>query len=409
MKIRIKRPFVFFVTVCLAYPINAETFLSNGVNYSVTGPGTVVVASSADASGNLVVPSTVIYGATDYSVTGISDSAFMASSGLTDVTIQAPISSIGNDAFAYCFHLATLSFPSTVVSIGAGAFGGCVSLKKVFIPASVASIGCGAFRGCSDSINVDGNNACYSSYNGILYNKQQTVLMQCPTARRGQFNVPASVTTIDGDAFWRCNLTTITLPETVSSIGYGAFAFCEKLNSMALSPVTTIRVNTFLGCSALVNMTIPSSVAKMEDGAFWNCTSLKNIHSYAVKPPVLSDTTSFYNVNKGSAFIYVPSDSKEAYMAAVGWKNFANITAEFTSVGRTLSGIKMYYDRFSKSVCIDGCHNGCHVTIYDMNGKICLTETIQEHVPLSFKGFLHGVYLMKIDSQTGIVSEKISL
>ncbi|MBQ7256469.1 MAG: leucine-rich repeat domain-containing protein [Abditibacteriota bacterium] len=98
----------------------------------------------------------------------------------------------------------------------------------------VTSIGDGAFEGCEslESINVDKNNKNYTSVSGVLYNKDVTKLIQCPGGV-SSIEIPDSVTSIGDVAFRGCSrLKSIMIPNSVTSIGWGAFWGCESLKEI---------------------------------------------------------------------------------------------------------------------------------------------------------------------------------
>ena len=86
-------------------------------------------------------------------------------------------------------------------------------------------------------------------------------------------NIPNNVISIGNCAFWDCSsLTSLTIPNSVTSIGDGAFNNCSGLTSVTIgNSVTSIDVSAFYGCSSLTSITIPSSVTSINTGAFSNC------------------------------------------------------------------------------------------------------------------------------------------
>ena len=128
-------------------------------------------------SRSIVIPSSVSYSGTTYSVT-----------------------SIGYDAFSGCSGMTSIEIPNSVTNIGSYALYGCSGLTSVTIPNSVTSIGNEAFSYCSDLTSIA---------------------------------IPNSVTSIGNDAFLAClGLTSVTMGNGVSSIAYGAFSGCENLKEI---------------------------------------------------------------------------------------------------------------------------------------------------------------------------------
>ena len=216
------------------------------------------------------------------SVTRIGQESFYLCKSLESVTIPNSVTSIGEYAFEDCSSLTSITIPESVTSIGYCAFDNCSSLTNITIPNSVTSIGSFAFSGCSSltNINVSDNNKNYSSIDGVLFNKDKTVIIQYPIKKDGtSYAIPNSVTSIGSCAFSRCSsLTSITIPNSVTSIGEYAFEDCSSLTSITIpESVTSIGYCAFDNCSSLTNITIPNSVTSIGSFAFSGCSSLTNI------------------------------------------------------------------------------------------------------------------------------------
>ena len=139
--------------------------------------------------------------------------------------------------------------------------------------------------------------------------------------------IPNSVTSIGEDAFTGSGLTSVTIPNSVTSIGSIAFRYCSSLTSVTIpNSVTSIGEAAFLGCTSLTSVTIPESVTSIGEAAFYGCSGLTSITCEASTPPNCSNGNNpiFLNVNK-SIPVYVPANSVDAYKKANEWKDFTNI------------------------------------------------------------------------------------
>ena len=170
----------------------------------------------------------------------------------------------------------------SVTSIGHSAFDGCRGLTSITIPNSVTSIGDWAFEHCTGltSINVASGNNYYSDNNGVLFNKKKTELIRYPEGKsQTSYTIPNSVTSIGVGAFFDCTgLTSITIPNSVTSIGDGAFEWCTGLTSITIpNSVTSIEGWAFNVCTGHTSITIPNSVKSIGDGAFEYCAGLTSI------------------------------------------------------------------------------------------------------------------------------------
>jgi BspA type Leucine rich repeat region (6 copies) len=177
-----------------------------------------------------------------------------------------------------------LTIPNTidglpVTSIGSGAFFNN-NLTSATIPSSVTNIGDGPFENCAylTAITVYPNNPAYSSVQGVLFDKNQTTLIQFPGGLGGSYDIPDSVTNVASLAFvFNRNLTGVTIPNSVTSIGDDTFQFCFSLSRVMMgNGVITIGANAFNSCG-LTNVTIPNSVSSIGDSAFYACNNLINV------------------------------------------------------------------------------------------------------------------------------------
>lgn len=244
-------------------------FFDEATNYyEIQDDRTSVVLKTVNVldDGKLVVPPTVRHRGKDYTVVGISGSEQTSvcknPDDLREVVLPSTIKSIGGFTFYFCMSLSSLTWDhfeeSALTDIGGNAFTSCTHLKALALPKHLSSIGESALAGCISlpAFTLDDTSDCYSVVDGLLYNKEQTILVNCPAGKAGAVVLPSTVKTLDSNAFYNCTqVTDITLPEGIDSIAYAVF----------------------VGCSSLKTLTIPASTRVMGYGNFTGCTSLESI------------------------------------------------------------------------------------------------------------------------------------
>ena len=199
------------------------------------------------------------------------------------VIIGSNVTSIGTYAFYNCTGLTSVAIPDSVTSIGSSAFYGCIGLTSVTIGDSVASIGGSAFNGCSGIIEVVGDISYVDGWVIDAASDIKTALI-----RQGTRGIAAS-------AFSGCDgLTSVTIPDSVTSIGSYAFRNCDGLTSVTIgNGVTSIGSSAFYGCTGLTSITIPDSVASIGDYAFRYCSGLTSV--------TFEETTGWYRTTSSTA------------------------------------------------------------------------------------------------------------
>lgn len=213
-------------------------------------------------------------------IKAIGDQTFTGCIGLPSITIPTNVNVIGSGAFADCYSLSSVALPNDLTGIGSGAFQS-TGLATITIPASVTNIGSAAFLQCPDlnAITVAQASSSYSSVDGVLFNKNQTVIIQFPPANSSNnYVIPGSVTMVGQDAFWSCTqLTNIIVSGNVTNIEDGAFENCIGLANVTIdSDVRAIGNDVFNNCVDLCFVKIPDSVRTVGDGVFYDCINLTN-------------------------------------------------------------------------------------------------------------------------------------
>ena len=355
----------------------AYDFEVDGIYYKINGNEVKVTYQREfpglynDYPGTVVIPATVTYNGTTYSVTAIGDGAFCYCSGLTNIVIPNSVSSIGSNAFSGCEGLTSIDIPNSVTAIGdhafddtawynnqpdglvyAGkvaykykgtmpsgtnmtfkegtlgiadyAFEGCEGLTSIVIPNSVADIGTGAFAGCTSltSIVVESGNPKYDSRNncnGIIETTYNELIVGCKNTI-----IPNSVTYIGDWAFSGCTgLTSIVIPNSVTDIWESAFEGCTGLTSIVIpNSVTDIWESAFQGCTGLTSIVIPNSVTEIGSWAFRGCSELSDVYCYITDFSSVSCGNEQFSLDNGDysgRTLHVLQGAADAYRADKNW------------------------------------------------------------------------------------------
>ena len=293
--------------------------------------------------------------------------------GLTELVIPEEVQTIDN--YAFCNNpLKKLTLPSTITSIGSGAFLNNYSLQSITCNATTPpSLGENAFNhNISTTVKVPLSSIAayrqaegwknFTNYyggeviaDGITYRiDENDAMVAAAEATLTEANIPSSVEfegnqypviKINDEVFsGNTNLTSVTLPESLTTLGDRAFYTCKSLKTIKIPSgvtaipdycfnhclslesvtipegVTTIGDGAFFGCN-LKELTLPSTVTMIEIGAFLSNNRCQSITCNATTPPNLGENVFGYNA---STTVKVPLQSIAAYRQAVGWKNFAN-------------------------------------------------------------------------------------
>ena len=367
---------------------------------SVSIPNTVTYignAAFANCSGltSMTIPNSVLT---------IGNAAFFSCGGLTSLTIGNSVTTIGEDAFGG-LHMTSLTIPASVTYIGDGAFSGNQYLETVTCLATTPpATGGGVFdqllqgdfendwteatlyvpRKCKSvyqsapewehfpvireipyDFEVDNiyyafneyynavevtNNGEYGTYCGNISipssvrNGNKTY----PVTAIGDYafafeadgegvyygqeltsvTIPNSVTRIGYAAFEGCNgLTSIVIPNSVTTIDGYAFLYCRATNVSIGNSVSTIGEYAFSYCGLLESVVIPASVTNIGDGAFSGCLRLSSVTCLATTPPNINNRNVFDNATYSSATLSVLGNVKSDYQTYYGWRFFTNIVA----------------------------------------------------------------------------------
>lgn len=364
-----------------------------------------VVGCNPDVS-DVVIPQYIVVSGEEYLVNGIDSYAFQDMSNLTSVTIGPSVTRIPAESFMNCYNLTSVTLPESLIEIGNSAFSNCWSLTSVTIPNSVTQIGSYAFAGCSSLTRVvnyattpqtivwstfgdtdgktlviykksqyDYEHADYwkdflghietmgtesVTLDGICYNldpDHRTAEVTSGGDYSGHIDIPASityegfdyeVTSIGSSAFYNSGLTSITIPNTVTLIDYGAFTRCSALTELDLPNSVTRIDQAFFKCNNLTTVVIPSSVTDIAESAFNVCPMLTTLVNLSPTPQTFAEE--FLNVEKSQITLYVPEQSVSAYKVHPYWREFAAILP--LTVKACVDGIYYLTDPASRTASV---------------------------------------------------------
>ena len=199
----------------------------------------------------------------------IGDNAFKGTA-LTEIALPNTITKIGFGAFCDCKNLSKVTLSSSLTTLSGGAFANCEKLKNITIPKGVTTVNDGYYTGCFEG----------SALESIVFEEgiENIPANICiDAAYLKTITIPEKADILDGyaigdDAFKGTALTEVKLPESITKLGYAAFADCKSLSKVTLSSnLLTLSGSCFENCEKLKEITIPKSVKEVNDGYYNGC------------------------------------------------------------------------------------------------------------------------------------------
>lgn len=346
------------------------------------------------------------------------DMAFEYCTGLTSVTIKSGVKKVGMGSFAYDYNLGAVSIPSTVTSIGRYAFSYCgltsltfeegldsigseafdhnLNLSAINIPSTVTTIGESAFSECGGVFTVASGNQYFSSPDGVLFNQDQSSLIQCLISRKGSYTIPATVTSIGFGAFDYCaNISTLKIPPSVKSIGSMALS-CSGLTALYAYPIIPVDVSLSIGVFNNLNITqcslyVPfGTLAAYQDAWGWQYFSpIVEMNGFA-----LSDTAVSISYVEGSIasdsltanVIWTATSDKTWLTVSPNMATTGNATLTFTAGVNTGEARKATVTVSSEDVAYPQI-----ITIYQQSGGSASVSEVKENSNSIYPNPSHGL------------------
>lgn len=333
-------------------------------------------------------------------VTTIGDSAFtiydnFSYSVLEEIILPKNLKTIGDSAFSECYSLKSIDIPESVTKIGSGAFYGCDNLKNISVKSDI-DIGNKAF---GDRYNLipaisktyEDSQSDFFVWNGWVFEYNGN--SQNPA-------IPSGTVGIYDDVFAYSDITSVTIPEGVKYINYGAFQQCTSLKNIKL-PNSLVRINasTFKECTSLSALSLGEGLKTIDSEVFKGCVSLKTValpsKLETLEYEAFADCSNLENVT----FPNTLTTADEAAFYETKWyNNIKDGTALY--YGSVFNGFKGY------NTCL---YTGSTFTVKDGTKTVNLSGDIGKITKFVFPNTLKSFTMSRVYNDSGYKLTSLAL
>lgn len=319
--------------------------------------------------------------------TSVAQEAFLNCESLERVTLMEA-TSLDQDAFCNCKSLKYIHIENASEWVSSWAFFLCDSLETVSIGKGTIAyeLGSAFYSPSLKEFIVDSDNPVYCSEDGILYSKDKTELLRCPTTKTGTFILNDNVVQIGSSAFSNCRrITSFRAGKSLERME-GGFYGCDSLTSVYLGD----RLNYMAGSLSFAQATFPETV--------------KDVHIDVITPPAINGTSIISNNNE--ATLYVPKGSYNAYWLALGWGDFKTIKetgVEDPTSNETVTSMDGIECSVYENRIIFHTNQVEAIQVYTLSGQILFDQCVHGYKEITLP---KGLYVVKAGNQTAKVRVK---
>jgi BspA type Leucine rich repeat region (6 copies)/Domain of unknown function (DUF4347) len=303
--------FIYFTSSIEYYSYLLVDFTLDGIIYRSMDPTTAAIIGTDGSIVDMVIPSTITYLSTVYTVYFLANNSFMNTS-ITSITIPSSITTVGDSVCNGCRSLTSITIQNS--TMGNYMFQGCTALSNITIPSSVTNPTSYSFFLCTGLTSVTIQNSVMGSHmfdgctslnsvtiTGNVTNIASYAFKKCTSL--SSFTFPSSVNTISEAAFNYSGLTNITIPSSITTINGYTFTDCINLTTATLQNAVTgyyMFGNWTGGGSGLKSITIPSSITSMGGSEFNSCS---NLTSVTIQNNYISSQMFYYDLSLNTVTI----------------------------------------------------------------------------------------------------------